>query len=85
MAKNFDWQDYTAKYKDADNDEQTSTVRAAVVTKDTANREVRNNLGKPVTVTEGDVIVDYGDPDRYTVHSAEEWKSAGYSKGKTLA
>lgn len=81
MAKEFDWQDYTAEYKDDDGDTHTSTVTAAVVTKDTA-REVTDNLGKAVVVKDGQVVAKFGDPDRVNVFSADQWEATGYKSGK---
>ena len=83
MAKVLDFQDFSAKVKDKDGDVHESTVRAAVVTEDTA-REVVTPTGAR-WVNPGDVVVATDRPDVFDVHSEDSWKATGYGKARTSA
>lgn len=69
--------DYTAKTKDDDGDEHESTVRAHVVTKDTAG--AYNTRVGSENVPEGSVLVETDRPGVYDVHTADAWKTTGYA------
>jgi hypothetical protein len=77
MAKDWNWQEATAKYKDDDGDEHETSVTYAEVTGDFAGRQV-NTLTGTTTVREGDVVVQNpGDNSgRYDVLSADVWKNS---------
>lgn len=87
MAKNLDFQDYTATVTDDDGDEHESTVRAAVVTedlvyiKDQNGNNVRREVMTPTggrQVSKGDVYVETDRPGVYDYLTAEAWASTGY-------
>jgi hypothetical protein len=88
MAKRLEFNDYTASVEDSDGDVHEHTVRAAVVTDDTAyvyndegNRRPREVMtptgGKAVSV--GDVLVETEKPGVYDYLSADAWASTGYA------
>lgn len=90
MAKELDFQDYKATTEDADGDKHESTVRAAVVTKETATvknadgRDVPREVVTPTgsrTVQVGDVLVETDRPGVYDYLGADAWASTGYGKG----
>jgi hypothetical protein len=77
MAKDWDWQEAKATYKDVDGDEHETSVTYAEVTSDFAGREVPTLTGVTV-VREGDVVVQNpGDnAGRYDVLAADAWKNS---------
>lgn len=90
MAKELDFQDYKATVEDSDGDKHESTVRAAVVTKETATvknadgRDVPREVVTPTgsrTVQVGDVLVETDRPGVYDYLGADAWASTGYGKG----
>lgn len=82
MAKDIDFQEYSAKYEDTDGDEHTSTVRAHQATKETAD-----TLGTVATrtgshdVRSGDVLVETEREGVYDIHNKDTWGKLGYSTG----
>ena len=92
--KELEFEDYSAKFEDADGDEHTQTVSAAVLTKD--NYHVGNDSnGRPiprefqvvgrsekVRATPDMVVVKTDKPDEYDVHSVDTWKEMGFATGK---
>lgn len=80
--RDVEFKNYSAKYEDADGDEHTSTVRAHVADKDTADA-----LGTVATrtgshdVRKGDVLVETDRPGVYDVHSSKSWDDIGYTEG----
>jgi hypothetical protein len=77
MAKDWNWQEAKASYKDSDGDEHETSVTYAEVTSDFAGREV-NTLTGTTVVREGDYVVQNpGDNSgRYDVLSADVWKNS---------
>ncbi|HEY6020931.1 MAG TPA: hypothetical protein VIY48_13830 [Candidatus Paceibacterota bacterium] len=87
MAKNLDFQDYSAVVTDADGDEHESTVRAAVITdelvylKDMNGNNVRREVPTPTgarQVSVGDVFVETERAGVYDYLTADAWASTGY-------
>lgn len=77
-----EFKDFTAKVKDADGDEQESTVRARISKGD----ESVNALGGVRAVNKGDVIIERPDsPGTYDVLTADQWKDTGYSGGNSAS
>lgn len=81
MAKELEFKEYKGTHEDADGDEHTSTVRACLVTEDTARR-VQTRVGGHDAV-KGEYLVETDAPGVYDVLSEEAWKSTGYSKRAT--
>lgn len=77
MAKDWNWQEAKASYKDSDGDEHETSVTYAEVTSEFAGREV-NTLTGTTVLREGDVVVQHpGDNSgRYDVLSGEAWKNS---------
>jgi hypothetical protein len=73
--------EYEGTGSDQDGEDVTSTVRAHVVTKDTAG-EVTTRTGNQ-NVSVGQVLVETDRPGVYDVLSADEWDSTDYSDGNT--
>jgi len=91
--KNLEFKDYTGVVKDADGDEHSTTVRAAVVTDETAR--VKNDQGNPIArevmtptgarpVAVGDVLVETDRPGVYDYLTADAWASTGYATGASV-
>jgi hypothetical protein len=89
---NLAFDDYHHTYKDVHGNDNTTTVRAHVVTTDTAkvrdtdgrtiSREVATRTGS-VTVKPGDVMIETERPGQYDVQTADEW--AGSYGAHTVA
>ncbi len=90
MAKDLEFQDYTAHYQDEDGDDHTHTVSAHVVTDETA--KVKNEAGNPVArevmtptgprkVAAGDVLVVTEHPGVYDHLTGAAWATTGYADG----
>lgn len=80
MAKK-QFKDFTATVKDADGDEQESTVKARVSDGD----ESVNTIAGVQSVNKGDVVIQRDDsPGTFDVLSADAWKETGYGKGSSL-
>lgn len=95
MAKDLEFQDYTAHYQDEDGDDHTHTVSAHVVTDETARvknadtgnlvkREVMTPTG-PRVVVAGDVLVATDRPGVYDHLTADKWASTGYADSAEVA
>lgn len=80
--KDVEFKEYSAKYKDADGDEHTSTVRAHVADKETADilGTVLSHAG-PHVVRNGDVLIETERPHFYNVQTGKAWDEAGYVEG----
>ena len=89
MAKDLDFRDYTAHYQDEDGDDHSHTVRAHVVTDETARvknpetgnlvkREVMTPTGARI-VAPGDVLVATERPGVYDHLTASAWATTGYA------
>ncbi len=76
MAKHLEFKEYTASIEDEDGDSHPFTVRAAVVTKDTA-RTVTTRVGTQ-KVNAGDAVIETERPGVYDVLAADSWKATGY-------
>jgi hypothetical protein len=91
--KNLEFKEYTHYYDDADGDEQSSSVMAAVVDKGHVTRMVESEDGTVSRVSTkryvatldgrqalqlGDVVVETARPGVYDVLSAEQWAANGY-------
>lgn len=90
MAKELEFEEYTAQVPDADGDNHPHVVQAAKVTKDN-HRAVGNEdrtvnvVGSvPVTLKPGHVVVKTDNPNEYEVHSGDTWDKLGY-KSKSRA
>lgn len=89
MAKDLEFQDYTAHTTDEDGDSHESTVTACVVSEELAR--VKNDQGNPVArevmtptgprkVTAGDVLVKTEHEGVYDYLTADAWGSTGYAE-----
>ena len=88
MAKELEFQDYTAHYTDEDGDSHTHTVSAHVVTDETAKvkneegnlrpREIMTPVGAR-KVAAGDVLVTTDRSGVYDHLTAAAWATTGYA------
>ncbi|SRR6266496_1963999 len=88
MAKELDFQEYSATITDDDGDEHTTTVRAAVITDDlvylidpNTGNKVRREVKTPTggrQVSLGDVYVETERPGIYDYLTGEAWATTGY-------
>jgi len=93
MAKELAFEDHTAIITDADGDERTHVISAAIVTKETAMVTRLNERNEVVTsprevstisgarqLHENDVVVRTSNPNVFDVHSSDTFKETGYER-----